>query len=108
MMQSLNTSSTIERNTMRETVVEQYLKKIAKKNNFLCFKFISPGNNGVPDRILIGNGLTFFIETKAPGEKPRRLQMETIKKIQKHGAIVYTIDTKDQIDKLFEELMKNS
>ena len=34
--------------------------------------------------------------------------METIKKMQKHGAIVYTIDTKDQIDKLFEELMKNS
>ena len=54
---------------MRETEVETYLRKTANANNFLCYKFKSPGNNGVPDRVLIGHDMVFFVETKAPGEK---------------------------------------
>ena len=45
-----------------EGYVEDYLIKQAKAHNHLCFKFISPGIDGVPDRILIGNGKTIFIE----------------------------------------------
>ena len=89
----------------KEAIIEKYLKTQAVKNDFLCYKFVSPSNDGVPDRILIGNGLTFFVELKAPGEKPRKLQERVFAKMQKHGAIVYVIDSKEGVDKLFEEIL---
>ena len=87
---------------MIETDIEQYLKKTAEAHGYLCYKFKSPGTNGVPDRILIGHGETFFVETKRPGEKPRRLQKTIIKDMKAHGATVLIIDTIEQIDNLFE------
>ena len=48
-----------------EGIVETYLKKECEKQNFTCYKFTSPGTTGVPDRIVIGNGQTIFVETKS-------------------------------------------
>ena len=62
---------------MREAVVERYFKKRCESEGFLCYKFTSPGTDGVPDRVIIGHGLTVFVELKAPGEKPRKLQVHT-------------------------------
>lgn len=90
-----------------EGIIEKYMKDKAEEKGFLYFKFRSPGNNGVPDRILVGHGLTFFVELKAPGEKPRKLQERVIAKIQKHGGIVYVIDTKQGVDELFEQLLQS-
>lgn len=89
-----------------EATVEKYFKKQAEKNNFLCYKFTSPANSGVPDRIIIGHGQTIFVELKAPGEVPRKLQIRVMEKIKKHGGICYVIDTKEKVDFLFEELLK--
>ncbi len=87
-----------------EEEIENYLKKVAKENNFLCYKFKSPGNNGVPDRLLIGHDMIFFVETKAPGEKPRKLQLRVFNRIRQHGANVFVLDTKEKIDELFNKL----
>lgn len=89
---------------MKESVIEAYLRQTAVKNGYLCMKFISPSNNGVPDRLLIGKGHIFFVETKAPGKTPRKLQVKTIDRMRKHGAAVFVADTKDKIDMLFEKL----
>ena len=91
-----------------EGVIENYLIKQAKKHNFLCYKFVSPSNNGVPDRIIIGNGLTLFIELKAPGEVARKQQQAVINRMRKHGATVYIIDSKQQIDELFASLINQT
>lgn len=87
-----------------ENSIEQYLVTQAEKENFLCPKFTSPGTDGVPDRILIGNGCILFVETKAPGESPRPLQEAVIRLFKQHGADVRVIDTKGQVDQLILEL----
>lgn len=90
---------------MRESVVERYLKKRCEAEGFLCYKFTSPGTDGVPDRVLIGHGLTVFVELKSPGEKPRKLQVHTFEEMRKHGAIVYVVDTKELVDELLSNLL---
>ena len=55
---------------MLEKTVEKELCDRVK--NDLCgwaLKFVSPGQNGVPDRIvLVPYGRIYFVETKAPGK----------------------------------------
>ena len=42
----------------------------------ICPKLVSPGFDGMPDRmVLLPNGRIGFVEVKAPGEKPRPLQL---------------------------------
>lgn len=88
-----------------EATVERYFKKQAEKHDFLCYKFVSPANDGVPDRIIIGHGHTIFVELKAPGEVPRKLQLRVMEKIKKHGGECYVIDTKDKVDALFNKIL---
>jgi hypothetical protein len=88
-----------------EGVIENYLKKQSEKLGFLCYKFTSPANSGVPDRLIIGHGATFFVETKAPGEEPRKLQKCVINRMIDHGARVYVIDNKDSVDELLQSFV---
>lgn len=90
---------------MKERDVENYLIKKCKEYNILCFKFTSPSNAGVPDRILIGYGYTLFIELKRPGEMPRPLQLEIHKKMRNHGAYVFVIDNKNDIDAIIHHII---
>lgn len=90
-----------------EGIVESYLVKKAKQNNMICFKFVSPGNRGVPDRILIGNGKTIFIETKADGKKPRKLQEKVISKMRNTGATVFVADNKEKIDEIINMVLED-
>lgn len=89
-----------------ENFVEGYLHTQAKKKGFLCYKFMS-GNDGVPDRVLIGNGYTVFIETKAPGEKPRPLQRAVIRQMRAVGANVFVIDSREEIDRLLDHISEH-
>lgn len=88
-----------------EGKVEDHLFKQCKKLDFVCLKFTSPANSGVPDRVIIGNGLTVFLELKAPGESLRRLQQEITNEMIAHGAIVRVADTKALVDELLAEIV---
>lgn len=90
-----------------ESTVEKYLKKEANKLGFLCFKFTS-GDNGVPDRIIIGNGQVVFTEVKAPGEKPRPDQVMMLKKINQRGVPAVYVDTRDEVDNLLKQIQKGT
>lgn len=90
-----------------ESTVEKYLKKEANKLGFLCFKFTS-GNNGVPDRIIIGNRQVVFTEVKAPGEKPRPDQVVMIKKINQRGVPAVYVDTREEVDNLLKQIQKGT
>jgi hypothetical protein len=87
-----------------ESIIEKHLVAQAKKQGFLCFKFTSPGRSGVPDRVLIGHGHTIFVELKAPGETPRRLQEVIIQEMRDYSARVDVIDSQDLVDELLTEL----
>lgn len=61
---------------MREKDTAQKLVKAVKATGSLALKFISPGYDGIPDRlILLLGGRIAFVEVKSHGVKPRPLQI---------------------------------
>lgn len=85
---------------MLESEVEKKLcKRVKDELHGRAFKFVSPGQNGVPDRIvLIPMGRIYFVETKAPGKKLRRLQEWVVNLIRSLGFEVLRIDTLEKVD----------
>lgn len=81
-----------------ENKIERYLKDEIEKINGKTFKFSSPGNNGVPDRIILHQGNTYFVELKKPGEKLRPLQKAVKKRFNKLGFNVYVLDSIDSVN----------
>ena len=62
-----------------EKKLEQKLVKAVRDIGGLALKFVSPGCDGVPDRlILIAYGKVAFVEVKAKGKKPRPIQIRRI------------------------------
>ena len=84
--------------------VEDYLCRQCKKRGVLCYKFTSPSNTGVPDRILVCNGKTIFVELKAPGETPRKKQLYVIRKLKAAGADVRVADSNETISQILDEI----
>lgn len=90
---------------MREKEIEKKLALEAKKRGGLAVKFISPGFDGMPDRIvLMPQGKMAFVEVKAPGKHPRPLQMSRHKLLRSLGFSVLVIDDESQITKIIEEI----
>ena len=55
---------------MNEKQIEQAFVRAVKNSGGLALKFVSPGYDGVPDRlILMPGGIACFAELKAPGKK---------------------------------------
>lgn len=77
---------------MRESTIETKVCDHAKKLGWTVYKFVSPGNKSVPDRIFMKDGKVFFIEFKAPGKKPTKLQVKTISDMELNGFKVYVCD----------------
>ena len=90
---------------MREKSIEQKLTMMVKKRGGICPKFVSPGFDGVPDRIvLLPGGRMAFVEVKAPGQKPRPLQIARQKLLERLGFRVYVLDSIDQIGGILDEI----
>ncbi len=89
-----------------EKEIEHHLKKETKRLGGICLKWISPGFNGVPDRIVMLNGQICFAETKAPNEKARALQKKVMSQIEAQGQKCVVLDTREDVDRLLTEMMK--
>jgi len=71
----------------------------------MAYKWVSPGNNGVPDRIVIvPGGRVVFVELKAPGKKPTQLQQFQQDRLRAMGCDVRVIDSREGVDELIREL----
>ncbi len=91
---------------MREKQIEARLKREVKKVGGLALKFASPGNAGVPDRIvLLPYGKVVFVELKAPGKKLRPLQIKRKEQLEDLGFKVYIIDSYGKIDVFIQEVV---
>ena len=90
---------------MREKVIEEALVKAAKKKDGMALKFVSPGLDGVPDRIvLLPYGRIAFVELKAPGKTMRTLQEKRKRQLENLGFTVYCIDHVEQIGGILDEI----
>ena len=90
---------------MREKQIEKKLAEEAKKHSGIALKFVSPSFDGMPDRlVLIPDGHIAFVELKAPGKKPRPLQLARHRLLQSLGFRVYVIDSVEQIGGMLDEL----
>ncbi len=90
---------------MRERSVENYLTRLVELCGGLCLKFISPGNAGVPDRIVILNGHIWFVELKAPGRTEGSLQQYMQDQIRSAGGRCITIDSREAAAEFVGRLM---
>ena len=90
---------------MREKQVEQKLVRAVKARGGICPKFVSPGFDGMPDRIVLLPGRHFgFVEIKAPGEVPRPLQVSRHRLMKKMGFQVYVLDDPEKIGGILDEI----
>ena len=91
-----------------EKEIEQKLVKEVKKHGGICPKFISPGYDGMPDRlILFPKGWIAFAEIKASRKKPRPLQMARHDMLKRLGFRVYVIDGTEQIGGIIDEIQSS-
>lgn len=90
---------------MTEKEIEQNLVREVKKRGGRALKFISPGMNGMPDRlVLLPNGYIGFVEVKAPGKKMRPLQIKRKRQLEALGFLVYCLDDQTQIGGVLDEI----
>lgn len=91
---------------MREKQIERKLVNAVKAAGGIAPKFVSPGYDGMPDRLLLlQGGRMAFVEVKALGEKPRPLQTARHRMLRKLGFKVYVLDAVTDIEKIVKEVM---
>ena len=77
---------------MRESVVEKKVTDYAKANGWLSYKWVSPSQRGVPDRMYFKNGSLVIVEFKAPGKTATPYQLAIHKRLAAVGFTVHVID----------------
>ena len=90
---------------MQEKYIEQKLVATVKSMGGMVPKFVSPGIDGMPDRIvLLPMGRIAFVECKATGKKMRPLQNKRKKQLEALGFLVYCLDDVEQIGGILSEI----
>ncbi len=94
---------------MRESAIEKKLVTAVKAKGGIAPKFTSPGFDGMPDRLLLlPGGKMGFAEMKAPGKKPRPLQLARHRLLRRLGFKVYVIDGVEQIGSVIDEVQNGN
>lgn len=90
---------------MREKTIEHDLVMEVKRVGGLALKFVSPGFDGVPDRlVLLQGGKMGFVEVKAPGKHPCPLQEARHRLLRCLGFKVYVLDGIEQIGGIIDDI----
>ena len=93
---------------MREKQIEQKLVKTVRAAGGICPKLVSPGTDGMPDRlVLLPGGHIAFAEVKAPGMKPRLLQVRRHEQLRALGFQVFILDDPERIPGMIREIGGN-
>lgn len=89
---------------MIESVIETYGNELAKARGYFVRKMAWVGRRAAPDRFYSRDDTgPFLVEYKRPGGKPDPLQDREIKRLRAAGVTVYTIDSKDDCQRVFRE-----
>jgi len=90
---------------MLEKTIEHQLVEATKRSGGIAPKFISPGMDGMPDRlVLLPGGWCGFVEVKAPGQHPRPLQLAQHQQLRRLGFHVAVLDAIEQIPEILKTI----
>jgi hypothetical protein len=90
---------------MREVEVEDYLVEQAKAIGGEVRKLRWIGRNGAPDRVIMFEGKTIWVELKRPGTKRANPhQIREHERMRRAGQTVVVIDSFEGVDKLIVEV----
>ena len=90
---------------MKESQIEAKLVRMVREHGGLCYKFVSPNNPGVPDRIIITpDGRTVYVELKTEVGRLANVQQWQISEMQTRGADVRIAKVLPAVKALVAEL----
>lgn len=98
---------------MRESEIEKILVYEVKKLSGIAYKWVSPGNDGVPDRIVVfPDRKPVFVELKTDKGRLTTLQEAQIGRLKRLGqevTVIYGLDGLSQFfqDRGFEDASKS-
>lgn len=88
---------------LKEAAIESYLRAQVTKRGGRSFKFVSPSNCGVPDRIVVApGGQVWFVEVKTETGKLSKLQEIVIDDLRDMGADVFVAYGKNGVDEILK------
>ena len=88
-----------------ESSIERKFTQAVKKKGGLAIKMTPVGLRGLPDRIvLIQGGRAEFVELKAPGQKPRPLQLKWMERLRRMGFACYKCDSRSEVERIVDEI----
>ncbi len=91
--------------TKNEKSIEQALTAASKAIGGMGVKLVSPGMAGMPDRlVLLPHGRTGFVEVKAPGRKPRPLQLRRHEQLRVLGFQVHVLDSMEKVGDILKAI----
>lgn len=89
---------------MREKEIEKILVNEVKKLGGRAYKWVSPGNDGVPDRIVFfPDGRHVFVELKTAKGKLSRIQESQIWRLKSLRQPVYVARGIDGLSQFFQD-----
>lgn len=90
---------------MKESKLEDKLLLGIKSKGGRALKFVSPGNRGVPDRIILMPGAkVYWVEVKTTGEVPEPLQLWWHRVLRALGFEVWVIDNESDLNLFLNQL----
>lgn len=93
---------------MLEKEIERRMCDLVRRRGGLTYKFTSPGNPGVPDRIVITPaGIVWFVELKTEIGRLAKIQQWQKEELEKRGANVRVVRGWDAAKKFVDEVMPN-
>lgn len=82
-----------------ESKVENRFRDGIKSIGGKAYKLISPGNNGMPDRLVcLPTGSVIFVELKSPTGITSKMQDRRIAELRQYGQTVYVLRNLQEVD----------
>lgn len=92
---------------MRESAIEKKFIRELRKLGCAAYKFVSPGNGGVPDRIVITpRGRVVFVELKTDAGKLSPVQKAQVGRLRKHKQDVRVLYGPEGVAEFIEEVAR--
>ncbi|WP_373222700.1 VRR-NUC domain-containing protein [Flavonifractor plautii] len=90
--------------SMKESEIEARLVRGVKALGGVAYKFVSPGNVGVPDRVVVlPGGRVIFVELKAEAGRLSPMQRQQLARLRRLGADAREVKSETGVARFLED-----